>query len=730
MASLALPWGLHWGMLWVPRSPPCPDRDLRHRLLLLLTLVLSQLGLQVGCAHPHATGEEVRSIHFRGNGGAFAGTSDYNLRGAMAQQPSGSFAWLAPSRRVLLDRDTLDLDAWRLETWYAHRGFYDARFRAWDVITVRQGGARRNPAVRIVGYVEPGPESLVRTLDLAGMDAAGRPVVALLQGQIPIRVGERFDLGAVQSSVLMASQRLQEQGYAYATVEPHIQAHPEEQAVDVVLQAQLGPTCTFGPVEVVGDIQLPRERVLQEIDIEEGEPFQLSRLAATQQKLFSLGTFSVVNVVPDLQRDADGNPNPVVPVRIVVSESHFRQLRLGGGIALENARQELHVGAHFTHVNVLNRLWRLEVGTDAGYASVLQWSELRAQGITALATQGSPTLSSLARLTIPRFPARAWRWENELTFDLGVETEYRYATPQASTTLAWQMSRKWSSRYGYRISYFDYFDSTLPSNASLFDARSSKLGLAFSDPYVLSLLFQQLKYDSRDDLLYPRRGAYSVLDVEEAGGPVGGQYNFIKGTVDFRLYRPLPRIFGWRQRITVTGRIAGGAAVPYGGDSPKANVPFAERIFVGGSNSVRGFTRDHLGPYLYRCGLSADNVSQACTSTVGDIERALESLTYIGGRAALYGGVELRGYWMRGLLDNWGVAVFSDFGRAWDGAGVTSWKDLQARLSQIAVTAGAGVRYRSGIGPIRVDVARRMDTFPMFSLEPRYTAYIGLSEAW
>ncbi len=686
--------------------------------------------LGAGCAGRRPEGTTVRGIHFSGNGSAFGSSSDYALRGPMAQRASPSFTWLIPSRAVRLDTRELLLDAWRIETWLAHRGYFDARFEGWEIIERRPANRRRGPIVTLHGHVELGEASMLRTIELTGMGPAGRPLEALILQEAAVEEGQRFDIGQVEALESQARTLLQEQSYAHATAAASATSHPEERAVDLEVQLGLGPPSVFGAVTVGGDTRIPPELILEEIEIEEGEPFQLSALSRSQQRLFGLGAFSVVQVQPLLQLDEEGQPDAVVPVHIEVAETTTRQFRVGGGLAAESAHQEATLGVDFEHVNVFNRLWRLRLGADAGYASVMEWSEYPVLGLAGLRDNGAPVLELDATLAIPRFPGRRWRLENELNFELGVEPDYRFATPSGSTSLAWAMGKRWSSRFGYRIRFYDYFKSTLPDDLDLLDRRGRNLGLDFSDPYLLSSLFQQITYDSRDDLLYPRRGGLTYLELAEAGGPVGGQYNFVKGTVDGRIWRPLPMFFGWKQRITLTARLAGGVAVPYGAEE-RAEVPFAERIQVGGTPTVRGWGRGHLGPYIYPCW-----GGEVCSSSVtksqpwDNPKEDDDDIIYIGGRAALYGGFEVRGYWTRGLARSWGLAAFLDYGRAWDGAGVTGWPDLRARLFQLSTALGGGVRYRSPIGPIRFDVARRMDDFAMFDREPRVVYHLGLSEAW
>jgi outer membrane protein assembly factor BamA len=137
-----------------------------------------------------------------------------------------------------------------------------------------------------------------------------------------------------------------------------------------------------------------------------------------------------------------------------------------------------------------------------------------------------------------------------------------------------------------------------------------------------------------------------------------------------------------------------------------------KRFFAGGPNSVRGFGQYQLGPKLLKIDaenqlLEPDDASDFDGCTAQDInagdcdvsslaEKAPDrfELRPVGGAAAFEGNVELRfpviGEKLRG-------AAFVDFGQVWSQA-----KDM--RLPDVVWTPGAGLRYFSAIGPIRVDV--------------------------
>ncbi len=94
-------------------------------------------------------------------------------------------------------------------------------------------------------------------------------------------------------------------------------------------------------------------------------------------------------------------------------------------------------------------------------------------------------------------------------------------------------------------------------------------------------------------------------------------------------------------------------------------LPSSLRFFAGGDSSIRGFDFESLGP------LGDDGLVE-------------------GGRYLAVGSVEYE----QMIVGNWGAAVFSDFGNA-----INSWDD------PLEYSVGVGVRWRSPIGLIRIDVA-------------------------
>ena len=164
-----------------------------------------------------------------------------------------------------------------------------------------------------------------------------------------------------------------------------------------------------------------------------------------------------------------------------------------------------------------------------------------------------------------------------------------------------------------------------------------------------------------DNVLLPTRGITLALQsgAGEAGSPGGASGAFARLYGRLTGYLPLGNSWYGQARVEA-GQIF---------KSDKVNVPDALGFRAGGDDSVRG--------YAYR--------SLAPTSSLGNVT---------SGQSLLTGSVEVAHPIVASLPSVWG-ALFIDAGRA-----VDHWGDYRA-----AIGYGAGVRWRSPIGPLRVDLA-------------------------
>lgn len=692
----------------------------------------------------------VTSIHFDGNGGGISGTGDYLVRNAMVQEDSPTFWRLAPRQRAVhLRTDELYRDAWRIETWYAHQGYFDARFLGWEVVQTRERRGR-TPTVKLVGHIDEGPPTLVDSVSWVivgedgepsgeAFDAGSRKAVARrIRNAASVKVGDRFVLSAHDATKDETLRGLKDMSFAYAEVEGRVVVDADTHKAELRYLCRPGPPCDFGEVTITGSSKVPRELITDQIQIEEGSGYSAEAISSTQRDLFGLGTFSVVNVVPQLSDTrplppselAEGEtavrspPDDVIPVRIELQDSRWRQLRAGGGVAVENGKEELRVSADFRHSNLMNRLLQLQLSGQGGYTWLAQWSDI-VSGETSVEGErlsGGPSVTLGLGLDAPHFLGPKLRLENDLGFELGVEETYQYATPTFSTVLTWRPKRYWTFGFGSMLQYFRYFN-TIGSWSALSTSGSD---LDTQNPYFLTALSQSVLYDSRPDPIAPTRGSFVSVKLDEALPP--GGFDFVRLNVEGRHYFPLGRylrrVLSWYPKVTLAGRLGGGLIQPYtlfgeGRDS----VPFAERLYTGGSNSVRGWQSDHLGPYAWECeDGSGWCFSDTTTRLCEDGQDCAVTTLPTGGTVSFISSLELRSY-LPGQLDDIGLAAFADYGMVW--SDLSSVRELPPQLS-----LGLGLRYKTPVGPLRVDVARRMSNPDVFAHESRFAFYFSLSEAY
>jgi outer membrane protein assembly factor BamA len=180
-------------------------------------------------------------------------------------------------------------------------------------------------------------------------------------------------------------------------------------------------------------------------------------------------------------------------------------------------------------------------------------------------------------------------------------------------------------------------------------------------------LIGTLEWNGANDYFFPTRGARSKLRLQRAGGALGGTIHFNKALIDGRTYVPLGA--GW----VAAAAARGGVVVPFG---PSADVPIFDRIFTGGANTVRGYRERGVGP-----------------------KDALGSP--LGGTWSTGGNLEVRFPLVKQL-----------FGAAFIDGGMTALSRREALPSEWRYGAGGGLRFRTPVGPVRIDYGYKLNRDP------------------
>ncbi|WP_112320877.1 autotransporter assembly complex protein TamA [Oceanibium sediminis] len=198
--------------------------------------------------------------------------------------------------------------------------------------------------------------------------------------------------------------------------------------------------------------------------------------------------------------------------------------------------------------------------------------------------------------------------------------------------------------------------------------------------FLISSLPVELTYDKRDNVLDPTTGYY-------ISGELRPFYE-----VEFETLALRAEIEGRTYFELVEDRTVIALRAAYGGlfGEDLGNAPASLKFFTGGGGSVRGYAYRSIGLDLN-----------------GDT---------IGGESKVEGSVELR----QRFGNSFGVTVFAD-------AGLVSASAFPDGDTDLQIGAGAGIRYYSGLGPLRLDLATPID--PRDG-DPNVAVYIGIGQAF
>src|SRR2546421_143505 len=194
-----------------------------------------------------------------------------------------------------------------------------------------------------------------------------------------------------------------------------------------------------------------------------------------------------------------------------------------------------------------------------------------------------------------------------------------------------------------------------------------------------SVVSFQLVHDGSNSINDPTDGSTIVTELRVSPSFLGSDrfMRFARLTGGYTSHHQLGgspgRVFSWRLRAGTV--VAPDVSLPSGS---RAYVPVEERLFAGGSTTVRGFPENQLGPVVRV--INANNSIR--TSATGGTFMAV-------GNAEARFPLRLIGVQLFG-------ALFVDAGMA------TERRDMA--LNQVRITPGAGLRMPSLLGPIRLDV--------------------------
>ncbi|MGH8325416.1 MAG: autotransporter assembly complex protein TamA [Steroidobacteraceae bacterium] len=502
-----------------------------------------------------------------------------------------------------------------------------------------------------------------------------------LEGALP--PGTRAALGlapeapAVASEVLAAGNRLQtaleDRGYAFAKVAaPVAYERPQTHTLDLTFHVTAGPQVRVGDIRFEGLKHTRAAFLRQHLRLATGEAYDAAKVEQARKALLALGVFSTVTVELGSAPDRLGR----VPITFRVTESLRRTFGVNAAYSTDLGGSG---GITWSDRNLLGKAERLDFN-----ASIINL------GGTATSGLGYDTG---IKLILPDIGQRG----DSLQFALSGLKQSLLAYDQRAESAGVTFSRRFSSIW--------------TANFGIAGERETDVQEGISRNYTLLSLPISIIYDSTDlgsPLEDPTHGTRAALNLTPtlSLGSVDATFYVIQGSLSH--YFDLEGLLGTAPGRTVLAiRAMSGVAL----GASEFSLPPDQRFYAGGSGTVRGYRYQSVGPQFPDTGYP------------------------VGGTTIEAVNVELR----QRIGRHFGAVLFADGGGVTEGLDpfAASWHCSEAHASATAVLpktasvscigVGAGVRYYTPIGPIRLDVAvptvRREN-------DDRFEIYIGIGQAF
>jgi outer membrane protein assembly complex protein YaeT len=583
------------------------------------------------------------------------------IRERMAVRPA-AFPYLRYGRfsdQMLRD----DLEA--IAALYRANGFRDVQVRSRIEHDYR--GKRDQMAVHI--EIEEGPQWRVGSLTLRG---ASPEHEAAIRSLLQSGEGQPFSEANVAIDRENILDYYNDQGYTDATFQWSWRPSADPHRVDLTFTIQEGQRKYVREILLSGlritDPELVRRRLL----LAPGDPLSRTALIETQRRLYNLQIFARV----DAALQNPGGQEQEKYVLFDFDESRRYSLTTGFGAQIEKiGGDELSFEApagkpgfspRVSFDIVRNNMW----GNAHNLSLRTRVSTVQKRGILSY--------------EVPQFRSSAnWNLLFSGMYDDSRDVRTFSARRQeGSVQLGQRLSRANTLLYRFTYRRVTVDPETLKISPLLIPL--------YSQPARLGILAGNFVADRRDDPTNATRGIYTTLDVGWASRAFGSQADFtrllgqnatyhrIGSHHNYVLARSLT--FGWLHNLRAD-----------------AEIPLPERFFAGGAESHRGFPQNQAGP------------------------RDLLTGFPLGGRAVLLHRLELR---FPLLADNLGGVLFQDAGNLYSGLDSISFRVRQRDVTDfdyMVHALGFGFRYRTPIGPIRVDLAYTFNP-------PRFVGFKGTRE--
>ncbi len=435
----------------------------------------------------------------------------------------------------------LEYDNLRIRDYYMQYGYLDAK--------VKQAFVRVNFDDYTADMSYQVEEGVVYTINSISIDQADYVIEEnKIMEVMSLKEGEVFNIKAFRKNAKIIKTLIADMSYAYTQVIPDLRKNKENNTVDVVFKIIAGEKVRIRNVIISGNTRTLDRIIRRELFLGAGDMYSLTDLKDSRASLGRLGFFDA-NAIEE--RRVGANSMDLV---VKVKEAATGNIQVGGGYG--------SYGGILVTLGVSDKnVW------GSGISVGLQVEKSEVQKTASFNVSNS-------RLNDSDFSGNFSIHNSDIDYN-----DYRVLSKGITLGTGHRFTRHISGYLSYNYSNNSY---EIDNNASEF------LDRRYLESYSKSSITASLKFDNTDDYYLPREGFTLSQSLEDAGMGFG-DVKFIKSRTNFGIFAGLDDLVGFDAIIRYKARYNFLT-------SKQGYIPLAEKFYMGGIGSVRGYESYSISP--------------------------------------------------------------------------------------------------------------------------------------
>lgn len=653
----------------------------------------------------------VEDIHFLGNEHIPAKTIIEHMRTRPAHPLGALTKW------GTFNQEMFDIDNFLIQQLYQDHGYLEVKVGK-PRVTLSPDQSR----ITIFIPINEGVQYHVGQIGIKVPKLPGGEIEGMTQEKLDdmleLEEGDMFNRTKIARSLMAVTDYFQNEGYAYANVNPYTKVDEKKRIVDIDVEVEPGDQIIIERINIEGNSKTMDEVIRREMRVYEGELFSSSMLRLSEMRINQLGYFESVKL-----SQHPGSSKDRLILDVVVVEKRTGQIQFGGGYA--SGGEGLMLQTQISQQNLFGRGQTLSAQVQ--WSGVRRIFDIKFVDPYAIDLGDDAIAVAFSAYNLNRNMGSFERDASggDITFGLTI------GKPLVKLSNRWLkvVSRSWQDF----VPDFDNFKLFLTLNGERVVIADTSIGVLLSDlhlgqPRYTTAFRATLQFDQRNNRMMPSRGYFwelqseiaskylgsnllamaenSILDnASKEGMEAGPWYHKQKaGTNDFfRLNHNIRFYYSvggeeWWKNIVFKANFNFGYIKSFGDDL------IFENYMLGGIGTLRGYAYRSIGPV----GLLRSN----------DYTGAMRAFV-VGGNKQFFMNVEMEFPVLKALGLS-GVAFF-DAGNVfspqqeWFYLGNKSnshaerWDPVRDLPFGLYASAGIGLRWASPFGLIRIELG-----FPIF----------------